>query len=132
MGANHVRAYEHDDMLQDGDEFDLILDVPQKSSFARCCPSLTPTGMYVTTNPFDDLWGFARALFSRRSAGFVLVLETMPEKLRRLLDLAAKKVLRPVIDSRFPIDRINDAMDKFSRSGKQGHILLEFGQEKAS
>ena len=132
MGADHVRAYEHEDALRSGDQFDLILDVAQKLSFSRCRSALTPSGMYVATNPLADLWGFVRALASRRKAGFMLVLQTDPTKLGHLLELVEKKILRPVIDSRFPMDQINEAMDKFARSGKQGRVLLEFHKEVES
>lgn len=127
MGADAVRTYDTEPNFRRGDRFDLVVDVPCKASFAASAPFLARGGMYVSTNPLADLAGFVRAAFSPRRAGYLMMLTTTPTKLQRLIDLVECGALRPAIDSRFPIAQADKAFDRFATPGKQGRVLLEFG-----
>lgn len=126
IGADEVRAYEDEEPLREGDEFDLVVDTPPTLSFSKCHSYLARSGMYVTTNPFKDLWGFLRAIASRRKSGFMLVLETDTRKLGRLLEVVQEGAIRPAIDSVFPVQEAEAAFGRFSGGGKQGRVLLDF------
>lgn len=126
MGADTIRAYEREAYFKPGDRFDLVVDVPAKASFAQSARFLAQDGMYVTTNPIADLSGFLRASFSRRSAGYLLMLTTTVGKLKRLIELFEQGVLRPVIDSQYSPAKADEAFDRFATSGKQGRVLLQW------
>jgi NADPH:quinone reductase-like Zn-dependent oxidoreductase len=124
MGADEVRAYESQGNFSAHDQFDLVVDAPAKTTFAASARSLRRNGMYVTTNPLRDLTGFARAAFSSRSAGYLMMLNTTPAKLARLVELHQTGALRPAIDSVFPLSQADQAFDRFATRGKQGRVLL--------
>jgi NADPH:quinone reductase-like Zn-dependent oxidoreductase len=47
LGADHVIDYTREDFTQNGETYDLIMDVMNKSSFDRCKNSLTANGCYL-------------------------------------------------------------------------------------
>jgi NADPH2:quinone reductase len=124
LGARHVRAYETDPRYWPDDRFDLVIDGPARSSFAEASPHLRPAGTYVTTNPLADIAGFARALLSRRRAGWLMMLSTDPSRLARLVALYQAGILNPVIDSVHDLADADVAFDRFATPGKQGRVLL--------
>ena len=124
QGASDIRPYETAAMFSHGDQFDLILDAPAKSSFAETAPYLANDGMYVSTNPMADVGGFVRAMASSRRAGYLMMLTTTPSKLGRLIDLWAEGGLRPVVDSVHALSEADAAFDRFGTRGKQGRVLL--------
>lgn len=125
MGAAEVRAYDDGEMWRQADRFDLIIDAPAVSGFARAEPHLARGGAYVTTNPAADLAGFARAALSSRRAGYLMLLRSHPAGLQRLIDLALDGTLKPVIDRVFPLEAADAAFDRFAQRGKQGRVLLK-------
>lgn len=125
QGADEFRPRNETPALQADDRFTLILDVPARYSFAKTRRHLAPGGVFVSSNPISDLPGFPRALFSRRKAGWLLMLTTTPGKLQRLIDMAGKGHMTPVIDSTYSFEEINQAFDRFDTPGKQGRVLMD-------
>ncbi len=128
LGADTVRPYNNQQKYKGGDAFDLIVDVPCKSSFSEARPFLKSGGMYVNTNPLNDLWGYALAAFSSRKAGYLMMLSTTPTKLMRLIELVELGAMRPIIDSSYSLSKADDAFDRYAKPGKQGRILLEISK----
>ena len=124
QGAHQFRPYETDPAVSPGDAFDLILDTPARLSFSAAAPSLSRSGMYVSSNPASDLAGLVRSRFSSRRAGFLMMLKTSPSRLTRLLELIEKGVLCAAIDSIFDLAEADRAFDRFATRGKQGRVLL--------
>ncbi|GAA6155829.1 NAD(P)-dependent alcohol dehydrogenase [Pyruvatibacter sp. HU-CL02332] len=125
QGADVFRARSDTPVLHRGDRFNLILDVPAKYSFAGSRRHLAPGGVFVSSNPLNDLTGFPRALVSRRKAGWLLMLSTTPQKLKRLIETAASGDLTPVIDATYGLAQIDAAFDRFATPGKQGRVLID-------
>lgn len=128
LGADDVRISRSASVFRPGDNFDLIVDVPCKHSFAGTLPFLAPGGTYVNTNPLADLWGYVRALFSSRRAGYLMMLSTTPEKLSRFIQLVENGAMRPVIDSKFTLSDADRAFDRYEQTGKQGRVVLTIAQ----
>ncbi len=55
LGADNVIDYTHEDFTKNGRTFDVIFDIPVKSSFPACKNSLTESGRYLTTVPFPSV-----------------------------------------------------------------------------
>jgi NADPH:quinone reductase-like Zn-dependent oxidoreductase len=51
IGANHVIDYTQEDFTKTGETYDVILDVPGKSSFSGSIRSLKQNGRYLLANP---------------------------------------------------------------------------------
>lgn len=125
QGADTFRTRSDTPTLHRDDRFDLILDVPAKYSFAGKRKYLAPGGIFVSSNPMSDLAGFPRALMSRRKTGWLLMLSTTPQKLKRLFETAATGALKPVVDSTWGLTEIDAAFDRFATPGKQGRVLID-------
>lgn len=125
QGADVFRARRDTPVLHRDDRFHLILDVPAKYSFAGTRKHLAPGGVFVSSNPLSELAGFPRALLSRRKAGWLLMLSTTPQKLKRLFETATARALRPVIDATYGLPEIDAAFDRFATPGKQGRVLVD-------
>jgi NADPH:quinone reductase-like Zn-dependent oxidoreductase len=128
QGAAEVRPREQGSPWRPGDAFDLVVDAPAASSFAEARPRMATGGLYVSTNPFADLWGFGLAALSRRRAGYLMMLTTDPHRLGRLFELHRQGALAPVIDSRFDLSQADAAFDRFAARGKRGRVILEMPQ----
>jgi NADPH:quinone reductase-like Zn-dependent oxidoreductase len=124
LGAANVRISEGGERFMAGDAFDLVLDTPAVSRFSEAAPHLAANGVYVSTNPTNDIGGFAQALVSGRRAGWLMMLATDPDRLSRLVELQAAGALRPVIDSVHGIADADVAFDRFATRGKRGRVLL--------
>ncbi len=123
QGAADVRSREAP--YRAGDRFDLVLDAAGKSSFAQAAPHLARGGTYVSTNPTGDLGGFVRAALSGKRAGWLMMLRTDPERLRRLIALWRAGALKPAIDSVYALEDADAAFDRFAARGKRGRVLLK-------
>lgn len=125
LGTDVVRDYRTESVLSAGDSFDLIFDVANTLSFAKCRPYLTRRGTYITTDPFKDLWGLARAVFSRQNSPYLMVLNSATPIFEQLSTLAAQEKLRPVVDRIFPLHQIADGFAHVASGSKTGRVVVE-------
>lgn len=125
LGAHHVRIGRDDTMWRADDVFDLIVDTPAVLRYDDAARRLRRGGTFVSTHPEKQLGGLARSWFSSRRFGWLMVLRSNPERLRRLLDLAQAGTLKPVIDSIYPLADADAAFARVRARGKRGRVLLK-------
>jgi len=125
LGADIAKNYRTDTVLSAGEHYDLIFDVANTLSFAKCRPFLTGRGVYITTDPFKDLWGFARAVLSRKRSPYLMILNSASPEFETIADLAAQGKLRPVVDSIFPLAQIADGFAHVASGSKTGRVVVE-------
>lgn len=123
-GADHVVDYTKEDFAERGERYDLILDlVAQRSLFAHK-RVLASGGSYLLVG------GSARRLFQSLLLGPIismfgshklglLIVRPQQEDNVRLLELVANGTMKPVIDRRFPLSGVADAL----RHVGEGHAL---------
>ncbi len=104
---------------------DVFFDVFGNQSFSRVRHRLSPEGAYVSTVPsarilFDRL---VTPLQTRRRARLVIV-KSRRSDLEALTRLVAEKKLRPVIDSIYPIEKIEDASRRIESKRSRGKVVL--------
>lgn len=125
LGADVVRDYQVKAVLADGDRFDLIFDVSNTLTFARCKPYLTTRGTYITTDPFKDIGGLIRALFSRKNSPYLMVLSSATPDFPILSDLAARGKLQPTVGKIIPFQDIAAGFTDVSSGNKTGRVVLQ-------
>ena len=74
---------------------------------------------------FVSARGFVRAALSGKRAGWLMMLRTDPERLRRLIALWRAGALKPAIDSVYALEDADAAFDRFAARGKRGRVLLK-------
>ena len=131
LGADHTIDYTSQDFTDLGKRYDIIFDTVGSSSFPQARKVLKPGGVYLTT--MLSLPILLQMLFSSRSRGqrAKILFAGMREPklrakdLRYICDLAAKGELRPVIDSRYPLNEIRRAHGHVDGGHKVGSVILE-------
>lgn len=125
LGADAVIDYTAEDPTSRGEEYDIIMEIVGKTSFSRWKGSLRRGGRYIMVTA--GVPGYLRlpwnALFGSRKiiAG---VARGTREDLQLLQQLAEKGELVPVIDRRYPLERIVDAHRYAEQGHKTGSVVI--------
>jgi NADPH:quinone reductase-like Zn-dependent oxidoreductase len=131
LGADHVIDYTQVDYTATGERYDWIVDTDSHHSILRIRRALRPKGVYVT------LGGTARAIFSALLVGAVvskatdkwmgLLIWWKPfnvEDVETLKELIAAGKVKPVIDRRFPLSDVVDALRYVDEGRASGKVVI--------
>ena len=124
IGAGRVIDYTREDFTRLGQAYDLIFDVVGKSPFARSLKALKPNGRYLLVNP-----GLSHRLQARWAAAGdkQVIIGAGPQ---RAEDLAHLRVLieagqlKPVIDRRYPLEKVVEAHRYVDAGHKKGNVAI--------
>jgi NADPH:quinone reductase-like Zn-dependent oxidoreductase len=125
LGADHVVDYTQEDFTTNGETYDLILDVMNKSSWSRCKTSLKPNGRYLLSSfkmkqLGQMLW---TALFNDRKVICALAVDTQQD-METIKELVEAGAIKAIIDRRFPLEATAEA-HRYAESGlKKGQIVI--------
>lgn len=133
LGAHEILDYRAVDVVASLAEqrrtFDVVFDVFGSLGFRRARVLLTPTGRYCGTVPtLPILW---HTLRTRKSAGQRGVIaftglrgrDAVHDDLRETAAYVAAGVLKPIVEARYPLERVADAHAHVER-GRAGQIVL--------
>lgn len=133
LGAHEILDYREGDVVErlraEERSFDVVFDVFGNLGYRRARALLTPTGRYCSTVPTPAILWYT--LRTRRSAGRRGVIaftglrhrDAVHDDLSETAELFRAGVLRPVVDTVYPLDRAAEAHAHVER-GKAGHIVL--------
>ncbi len=128
LGAAHVIDYTREDfahaVVSGTPPYDAILDLVGTVPLARCVASLTPRGVYVSSVGRTGwiLRAAFRSIVDRRVK--VLVTTTRTEDLEVLAALVDAGDVRPVIDRRFDLTHVPDALRYSATERTRGKSLV--------
>jgi len=125
LGADEVLDYTKDDFARDGERYDIVFDTVGKSSFEASMSSLKPGGVYLTTvMPLGRrLRGIWTSIRSGKRVRNGMSMSNAAD-LRFLAGLLESGALRPVIDRRYPLDRISEAHEYVATGHKKGAVVI--------
>lgn len=124
LGADDVVDYTATDLGTIGERFDVFFDVFGNRSFGFATPLLSDRGVFVSTVPKSHvLRAWAVTLVARKRARLVVV-KSRARDLETLADWAARALVRPVIDSVFPLDQIAQAEARVASRRSRGKVVL--------
>jgi NADPH:quinone reductase-like Zn-dependent oxidoreductase len=133
LGADEVIDYGRDDFTRARAAYDVIFDAVGTSTYARCRAALKPGGVYLTTVPTLAA-GVATgwtARFGRTRAVLAFTgLRKAADKaadMAYLLALAESGALRPVVDRRYPLERVPEAHRYVDTARKRGAAVVTPG-----
>lgn len=126
------RNYTKADYTRAGEHYDWIVDTDTHHSISRVRRALRPGGVYVTLggNSGAILSGIVvgplRSLRSDRWSGLLLWWKPMhPPDVERLKELIAAGSVRPVIDRRYALDQIVDALRLVDERKAHGKVVID-------
>ena len=131
LGADHVLDYRSVDYTKAPERYDWILDTDSHHSILAVRRALRPKGVYVTLGgtafPILSamLFGSLISRFSDRSSGLVLWWKPFnPPDVATVTNLIAEGKVRPVIDRRFPLAEIVDALRYVDEGHPKGKVII--------
>jgi NADPH:quinone reductase-like Zn-dependent oxidoreductase len=128
LGADRVIDYTKEDFTTRADTYDLIFDIVGATTFSRCEHSLKADGIFLQN--IMGLTDIVRILWTSFAAGKKLkggVALENPKRMNFIADLAAAGKLKPVIDRRFPLERIAEAFSYVEQGHKKGNVVITVG-----
>jgi len=127
LGADEVVDYTKEDFRRAGPVFDAVIDAVGKYAFVRARRALRPGGIYVATDAGPHGESLLMAIPARFVGSRRLVFAMGRRRkehlvfMRELIDAGA---YRPVIDRRYPLDRVVDAHRRVETWHKTGNVVL--------
>lgn len=125
IGADHVIDYTQQDFTASGETYDVIFDVPGKSSFARSLGALGPNGRYLIGNP--GLSQMVRGLWASSTSGKKIIIgaaNQTKEDLLFLRELVEAGKLKAVIDRSYPLAQTAEAHRYVDSGQKKGNVVI--------
>ena len=130
VGADHVIDYTEEDFTRNGQRYDMILDIAAQRSVLRYRRSLTAQGSYVLVA--RSLGGFFQALLlggwitltGRKKMGVFMWVPNKREDLDFLKGLLEAGRITPLIDSRFPLSEVPQALRYLEEGRARGKLVI--------
>ena len=134
LGADRVCDYSQEDFTRSGDRYDLMIDIAGTRSWRECTRVLAPNATVVVVGgaranrllgPLAHVIGMRLgSLFGGRKTAFFIAKFNRPdmETLRELLESGK---IRSVVDRRFPLAEIADALTHQGEGHPGGKIVID-------
>lgn len=127
LGADRVIDYTAEDFTKDEQTYDAVLDTVGKSTFGRCKRLLKPGGIYLSSDlgPLSQnpVLALVTPLFGGKRVMFPTPLRD-PDIVQHFKELIESGAFKPVIDRRYPLDRIVDAYRYVETGQKIGNVVI--------
>lgn len=127
LGADRVVDYTAHDFTQDEQTYDAVYDAVGKSTFGRCRRLLKPGGVYMPSELGPWAQNPVLALVTPLLRGRKVKIPVPRDDqsiVRHLRDLIESGDFTPVIDRRYPLDRIVDAYRYVETGQKIGNVVI--------
>lgn len=129
LGVDHVIDYAQTDFARTGDRYDVILDVFDTRSLFAHRRALAPGGHAVVVGGNTGailpmlLIGPLLSRTGDRTTG-VLFHRPNADDLMTLNELVERGAIRPVIDERYPLERVPEALRRFGDGDVVGKLVI--------
>jgi NADPH:quinone reductase-like Zn-dependent oxidoreductase len=131
LGADHVIDYTELDYTRTAERYDWIVDTDSHHSIFRCRRALRPKGVYITLGGTTltifgaMLVGPLISLVSDRWSGLLLWWKPFnADDVTTLKQLIAAGKVAPIIDRRFPLSKVVDALRYVDEGRARGKVVI--------
>jgi NADPH:quinone reductase-like Zn-dependent oxidoreductase len=125
LGADKVIDYTTEDFTQNGETYDLILDVLGKSSFSKVESSLKPNGILLFAS--FKMKQLIQMLWTSKTSSRKVICAIAPGSVEDLLsikELIEAGKIKAVIDRCYPMHKAADAHRYVEQGRKQGNVVI--------
>lgn len=127
LGADRVVDYTAQDFTEDEQRYDAVFDAVGKSTFGRCRRLLKPGGLYLSSELGPGwqnvLLPLVTPLFRGRRVKFPFPRQNQ-DIVRHIGELMDTGGFKPVVDRRYPLERIADAYRFVETGQKTGNVVI--------
>lgn len=132
IGADHVVDYTREDLVERGENYDLILDMVGNRTLSDCRRALSPNGTLVLVGGTGGRWlgGVDRTLRAVLMSPFIsqklvaFISRENQSDLIALKDLFESGTVKPVIDRTYPLTAIADAIQYLETAHTRGKVAI--------
>lgn len=125
LGADFLINYSDKDFTREKREkYDVVFDVNNNKSFSECRKVIKSKGIYVTTNPYKDLSGYIKSVFSSKRSAYLMVPHGSIKGLQQAKEMVERGIIKPVIDKVFEMEQVEDAHRYYEGGSRKGRIVL--------
>jgi NADPH:quinone reductase-like Zn-dependent oxidoreductase len=130
IGADHVIDYTKEDFTKNGQHYDLILDIAGHHSIFDYKRALSPKGIYAIvggsrTTIFQAVFlGPLISMIGSKKMGLMTWKPNNKEDLALIKELIEAGKVAPVIDRRYPLSEVADALRYFEEGQPLGKIVI--------
>jgi NADPH:quinone reductase-like Zn-dependent oxidoreductase len=127
IGADQVIDYTKEDFTKSGRRYDLILDVVVYRSIFDYKRALSPKGIFVMIGgsiPRVFLIALTAPLITRSKKLVILAHKSNSKDLIFMNDLFEAGKVAPVIDGRYPLSEVAEALRYFGKGHVQGKVVV--------
>jgi NADPH:quinone reductase-like Zn-dependent oxidoreductase len=126
LGADHVIDYTREALGAAGGDYDVIVDILGRSSFAACRELLTPDGCYLRVSfKLRELFQMAWTALRGGQRVICALSNETPAELEAIRQLAESGVIRSVIDRRYPLEQTAEAHRYLESGARRGPVVVE-------
>jgi NADPH:quinone reductase-like Zn-dependent oxidoreductase len=124
QGADKMIDYKTTPLGALEERFDIVFDVASSSGFGTCAKLLKPGGGYVALLPSPSLFfGMARAVFSSKRCGFIVV-KPVAADFEELAAWFAEGKLKPLVDASYPLAELPVALERQRAGDIRGKLAI--------
>ncbi|MBZ5642216.1 MAG: NAD(P)-dependent alcohol dehydrogenase [Acidobacteriia bacterium] len=128
LGADKVIDYTKEDFTKNGQTYNLIFDIVGATTFDRCKSSLKSRGIFLQnimglTDMVRILW---TSITGRKKLKGGVAMENL-ERMNVIMQLAAERKLKAVIDRSYPLEQITEAFKYVEQGHKKGNVVITVG-----
>jgi len=136
LGADHVIDYTSEDFTQSGQRYDLLFDLVANHSFAARRRVMAPKGIYIGAGVLGLGSSMSRLLAHQlgelvqspfASQKFITFMAKLKQPdLATMAELIAAGKVTPVIDKRYPLGEVTEAIRYLETGHARGKVLIVF------
>ncbi len=124
LGADKIIDYKTEDFTKDNERYDFVFDAIGKSSFFKCKKLLKKNGIFSPSNGLINLlWVIVTPLFGGKKVLFP-ALKSIKDGLNFIKALVEKGNFKPVIDRKYPLEKIAEAYEYVASGQKIGNVII--------
>ena len=136
LGADRVIDYTREDFTKGGQRYDLLFDCIGNHSLSACRRVLNPRGIYVGVGGPGSRWLIGllarpvkMLVLSRFVSQRLVTFLARPNKedLTAIRELMATGKITPVIDKRYGLSEVPDAMRYLQQGHARGKVVIDLG-----
>ena len=124
-GAEEVIDYQKEDVLTKKDSFDVVIDIVGSIPIRKGVGLLRRNGRFVNGNP--RLSAAITKILTSKAGGkkvFIALAKYTDEDYLCIHSLIEQVVIKPVIDKRFPLEKLSEAHQYVENGLKKGNLII--------
>lgn len=127
LGVDHVIDYTKEDFTQNGESYDVIVDIAGTAPFSRSKRALKEDGrLLLVLGSLPDMLQIPWVAMTSSKKVIAGPAEERVEDLRYLAKLAEEGAFKPVIARRYPLEQIVEAHRYVDTGHKRGNVVVTF------